>query len=210
MNHRTPTPFRQATWRNLLGITLGATYIATFYGCANSASSRITVLPLTSQSYRSISSDAMPKRAYLKQIASERNQTPEQAALVDETLSLDENPFSYKDDRAVQNGGVIYAAHCASCHGIDASGSGAAMPAGSPKMSFHNSHKKMYIQLTGHAPRNWAPAVSNGQTSSKTAPDGRPLAMPPFKDTLAREQIWLAVTYLEYVTLHPDEAPKTP
>lgn len=207
MLNRVPARSRNNVWWNVLGIALGAIYIATICGCVKSSSSRIAVTPLTSQSYGAIASAAAPKRAYLQRVGTDRGQSIDQAEAADETLSLADNPFSYKDTHAVQNGGVIYAAHCAACHGDDASGTGPSMPVGSKKMSFHNSHKKMYIQLTGHAPKNWTPAVYNGQTSSTTGADGRQLAMPAFKDTLAREQMWLAVTYLEYLTLHPDEAP---
>jgi mono/diheme cytochrome c family protein len=56
-------------------------------------------------------------------------------------------------------------------------------------MNFHRFGVRFAVTLHGGAPRKWFDRISNGVVG--------PPAMPAFKDTLAREQIWLTVTYLQ-------------
>ena len=85
-----------------------------------------------------------------------------------------------------------------SCHGADAKGSGPEMTQSTEEMNFHRFSTRFAVTLHGGAPSKWFRVIDEG-VASETGVDveGRPLVMKPFHDILAREQIWLVVTYLQ-------------
>lgn len=66
-----------------------------------------------------------------------------------------------------------------------------------PTKDFHAFGKRFAVTLHGGAPRAWFKKISEGYGETVNYPSGSGPAMPTFKDTLAREQIWLAITYLQ-------------
>lgn len=71
------------------------------------------------------------------------------------------------------------------------------MPADLPKMDFHSFGKRFAATLHRGAPRSWFKKINGGFTSKVVNADGSSNAMPAFGEVLAREQIWLAITYLQ-------------
>ena len=139
-----------------------------------------------------------PRDAFFAWKVSDRADAGKHAdAASDAELSETKNPFSRKDPGAVSRGAVIYQAHCLSCHGENADGRGPAMPRALAKMDFHTFGKRFAITLHGGAPKKWFRRISDGYTSDVRNPDGTANAMPALRDVLAREQIWLAITYLQ-------------
>jgi mono/diheme cytochrome c family protein len=51
----------------------------------------------------------------------------------------------------------------------------------------------------GRTPRKWFDRVHDGYTAETPRPDGSRTVMPPFRETLSNEQIWLSLTYLHGV-----------
>jgi len=152
------------------------------------------------QIYNSILRDrpSQPGEAYLAWKASQSGVSIDTARSTDRRLSTTRNPFrARRDPEAVSMGAVIYVAHCMVCHGSDARGRGPAMPTKIPKMDFHSPIKRLMVTLHNGAPRAWFKKVTEGYTSTVRNPDGTPNAMNAFGDVLSREQIWLAITYLQ-------------
>jgi len=126
----------------------------------------------------------------------------------DEALSATKNPFDARRDAdAVSRGALIYEANCMQCHGTDARGKGKLMPAEDPCRDFHAFDMRFAVTLHGGAPRSWFKKVSEGYTPEANQSAGRKRAMPAFNARLAREQIWLAITYLQ--SLDADAEPAT-
>ena len=67
-------------------------------------------------------------------------------------------------------------------------------------------HCTIPATLHGGAPKTWFQKINDGYTAQATNPDGTPIAMPPFRDVMAREQIWLTITYLQSLDI---DAPAT-
>lgn len=122
------------------------------------------------------------------------------ASLEKQDLALSEtkNPFdAYKDFAAVSHGAVIYKFHCARCHGDDGRGHGPSILPGHPANDFHSFGNRFASTLHRGAPRRWFKSISEGYGDMLNYPDGATKAMPAFGDKLAREQIWLVITYLQ-------------
>lgn len=116
----------------------------------------------------------------------------------DRSLGETKNPFdAYQDAAAVSRGAVIYKLHCARCHGVDARGRGPAALVDHPANDFHDFGNRFASTLHRGAPRRWFKSISEGYGDTLQYPDGPSRAMPAFGDKLAREQIWLVITYLQ-------------
>ncbi len=141
---------------------------------------------------------ASPRSAYFAWQAAATGRNAGELASADAQLSATSNPFSARRDvDAVGRGAVLYKIHCASCHGENVDGKGPAMKVDLPNMDFHSFSKRFAVTLHGGAPKAWFKKIDEGFTSEVKNPDGTPIAMPPFRDVLAREQIWLTITYLQ-------------
>ena len=170
--------------------------LALAWGCSYQPTRTWSGPALTSDTYAVARPSETPRLQYLAARSVQSGVALPQVVTADEALSDAINPYSYKDPGAVASGKVVFAAHCAQCHGAEADASGPPPFGGLKKMNFHDSHKRMFVQMNGRAPANWFSSLYNGMKSSENAD----AVMPPQKDKLAREQIWLAVTYLEHVS----------
>ncbi len=65
--------------------------------------------------------------------------------------------------------------------------------------------KRFAVTLHGGAPRAWFKKISEGFGAPVTYPTGPGTAMPAFKDVLAREQIWLVITYLQSLDAYAEK-----
>ena len=141
----------------------------------------------------------MPREVFLRAKSNATGKTFEQVEQEDLSLSTTKNPFNAKKDpEAVSRGAVIYKYNCMNCHGIDATGHGPEMPQSSEEMDFHRFSTRFAVTLHGGAPSKWFRIIDEGVTSEMGVDaEGKPLIMKPFHDNLAREQIWMVVTYLQ-------------
>ncbi len=143
--------------------------------------------------------DGTPREAFYRNRAEERTVTVEQARQTDADLSTTRNPFNARNDLdAVSRGAAIYKHQCARCHGFDAGGTGPDLPIYRPAMDFRRFGRRFGVTLHGGAPRKWFGVIADGVTvAAEDNKAGMPLEMPAYRDELAREQIWLVVTYLQ-------------
>lgn len=183
-------------FRRIVVLSVAAFGFALAWGCSYQPTRKWMGPALTAETYGVASSGETPRQQYLSAKSAQSGIPVQQVVAADEALSDAINPYSYKDSGAVESGKVIFAAHCAQCHGVEADGSGPPPFGGLKKMNFHNSHKRMFVQMNGRAPANWFSNSYNGMKSSESDD----AVMPPQKQKLAREQIWLAITYLEHVS----------
>lgn len=148
-----------------------------------------------------------PKTAWFEWRARERGVPLNKVRASDGSLSTTSNAFdARRDDDAVSRGALIFQANCARCHGLDVRGSGPDMLPEHPCKDFHAFGKRIAVTLHGGAPRSWFDKISNGHGPYVEYPTGRARAMPAFKDTLAREQIWLVITYLQSLDIYGQPA----
>jgi mono/diheme cytochrome c family protein len=156
---------------------------------------------ISEPAYAAIASVPVPKEAYIQWRAEADGRPTVDIARDDKALASAGNPFRPHDQAATRTGRVIYLAHCGSCHGEVADGRGIAMnDQHLPAMDFHQGGKRHAIFFRGGAtPRKWFDRVHDGYTSPTPKPDGTPNRMPPFRDALSNEQIWLSLTYLHGV-----------
>jgi mono/diheme cytochrome c family protein len=162
--------------------------------------------PLNPNQYAQLITTGQPADAYLRWKSQESNTPLPQVQAADAAMSVTADPFKRSDEAAVQMGRSMYVAHCATCHGVDADGHGQVAGLNVDRMSFHNPHKSMYITLFGHAPASWFTTIQHGAVAASTTQPSVKVTMPAFENVLAREQIWLLVTYLEQETVHPGRA----
>ena len=101
---------------------------------------------------------------------------------------------------------MIYRAYCQRCHGPEARGDGLDLVPGHAPRDMHAFPQRFAVTLHKGAPRTWFRKIDEGFGDDVTYPDGTSRAMPPFGDTLAREQIWLVITYLQSLdAYHPPD-----
>jgi mono/diheme cytochrome c family protein len=158
------------------------------------------IVPGQRQEYQeALRLDATSARdGYLHWRARQGGITFEDALRRDETLSRTANPFKANRDReAVGLGAVVYANHCQRCHGERADGKGPDVLPSHPCKDFHGFGKRFAVTLHGGAPKAWFRKISEGSGERVYYPDGLSTAMPAFGQELSREQIWLAITYLQ-------------
>jgi mono/diheme cytochrome c family protein len=174
-------------------------------GCAGPPLLSRAIVPRDQTAYASaLAADPVsPKRAFLKWRAEERSIAFEDAASRDSALSPTRNPFDANRDReAVSLGAVVYAAHCQRCHGENVDGRGPDVLPQAPCKDFHSFDKRFAVTLHRGAPKAWFAKIRDGHGPVAPYPEGPSSAMPPFRDKLSNEQIWLAITYLQSLDLY--------
>lgn len=181
----------------------GAAMLA-FLGCSGPQPLKVAIRPEDQQAYRKAIEKygPSPKKAFFAAKAAETGRSADAIAQADAELSTVRNPFNAnRDPSAVSRGAVIYQALCMRCHGENAEGGGAGAAAAGRTQDFHAFGKRFAVTLHGGAPRAWFQKISEGYGTSA---HGRP-AMPAFKNVLAREQIWLVITYLQSLDLYAEK-----
>lgn len=149
-----------------------------------------------------------PREAWYVWQAERRGESIEAVRAADMALSTTRNPFdARRDGAAVSRGAILFREQCARCHGMDVGGNGPEMLAEHPTKDFHAFDKRFAATLHGGAPRTWFQKISNGYGDEVEYPDGRGPAMPAFGQTLAREQIWLVITYLQSLDMYAQSPP---
>lgn len=177
------------------------------FGCSGPQPMDVAIRPSDKATYaRYLAADpSSPASAYFRWMAAESGKSVEEVRRDDASLSATHNPFdAHKDSQAVSRGAVIYASHCASCHGDNADGQGPAMPVTLKSMDFHRFSKRFAATIHRGSPRKWFRVITEGSDASTTTEDGTSVLMPAFEDQLAREQIWLTITYLQSLDIHAD------
>lgn len=151
-----------------------------------------------------------PAKAFLAIRASELGISPDQANARDLSLSETRNPFNARrDPDAVSRGAVVYRHHCADCHGLNTDGQGTRLPNPLAEADFHDFSHRFAITLHGGAPRTWFKKITRGYTANKPDADGEFPEMRAFGQILAREQMWLAITYLQSLDADLESEPAT-
>ncbi len=157
-----------------------------------------------------LTQDNDPAKAFLAMRADELGISLDQASARDLALSTTRNPFNARrDPAAVSRGAVVYRHHCADCHGLNADGRGTRLPNPLTQADFHDFSHRFAATLHGGAPRTWFKKITGGYTAEKPDPDGVYPEMPAFDRTLAREQVWLAITYLQSLDADLESEPET-
>lgn len=182
-------------------------------GCAGPPALQRAILPQHQHEYvNAMAFDrANPKNAFLNWKAHEMSVSLAEARERDVALGDTRNPFDANHDRlAVSRGAVVYAEHCARCHGADVDGKGDDVLPTNPCKNFHAFDKRFAVTLHRGAPRSWFKKIRDGHGAIAQYPTGPSTAMPAFGELLSNEQIWLAITYLQsldvYVPPPPAEA----
>ncbi len=191
------------------GCVATVTAAATVAGCAGPVALQEAMRRDDQRTYLTALADhrGSGREAFFAGKAKATNRSIEEVVAADERMSETRNPFdAYRDPSAVCRGAVIYYAHCMSCHGEDARGRGPAMPADLPKMDFHSFGKRLASTLHRGAPRSWFRKIHGGYTSKVTGSGGEEYTMPACLELLAKEQIWLAITYLQSLDIHAERA----
>ncbi len=196
----------QWSWARRVAVLLFVLYLGvTIWGCSGPQPLSVAIRPVDEQGYRQSLNQhpQSPRDAYFTWKLVTEGGSIETIARDDAQLSATKNPFdAHRDPVAVSRGAVVYKAHCLSCHGENVDGRGVAMLEPIPKMDFHTFGKRFASTLHRGAPKAWFRKISEGYTSKHINADGSQSKMPAMGETLAREQIWLAITYLQSLDMH--------
>jgi len=154
------------------------------------------------QAYGEMMSGAVstPRQAFFAQRAKEQDISIDEAERQDMELSDSKNPFKARHDPiAVSRGAVIYKNECMRCHGQNVDGRGEDLPVPLDSLNFHKTGLRWDITMRGGAAGKWFKTIENGTKVDVKDKTGKTITikMPAFKDRLAKEQAWLAVTYLQ-------------
>lgn len=141
-----------------------------------------------------------PRDAFYMWMSSLRKQTLAEASAADTEVSETDDPTNRENPIDVSRGAVIYKHHCLQCHGLNIDGRGPDMKIHIEAMDFTSGSKRFAISMGNKAPGSWYQKVAGGLVSKEKNPDGSAIAMPKFSDTMAREQIWLAIAYMRSIT----------
>lgn len=177
-------------------------------GCSGPQPLSMAIRPADEAAYmQSLKQNAnSPRQAFFALKSRESGKSIPEHEQLDAQLSSTGNPFTARTDHAaVSLGAVIYKTHCANCHGDKADGRGPAMPVALATLDFHSFSKRFAATIHGGAPKAWFQKINEGVTSDTLGPDAKPLAMPAFRDVLAREQIWLTITYLQSLDMNAEK-----
>ena len=90
---------------------------------------------------------------------------------------------------SVKNGQKLYNQYCATCHGLNGDGKGPAASALNPRPT--NFLDLKYMPMKSRL--DHYEAIANGRPGS---------TMPPFKNTLASQDMWHIVAYIEHLFNH--------
>lgn len=176
-------------------------------GCSGPQPLNVAIRPADEAAYTQALEQAAnsPRQAFFALKAHESGKANDELEQLDTQLSTTNNPFDARSDHAaVSKGAVIYKVHCARCHGENADGRGPAMPVALATLDFHSFSKRFAATIHGGAPKAWFLKINEGFNSETTGLDGKLLAMPAFRDVLAREQIWLTITYLQSLDMNAE------
>jgi len=153
---------------------------------------------------------ASPRQGFLAERAKSKGISFAEAERLDLALATNHNPFNArKDPSAVSRGAVLFQANCIQCHGPKADGAGTELAQPVPDLSFHNFGTRFGVTLHHGAPRKWFRTIDQGAEPLEVDWTDQPIVMKSFHDTLAREQIWLLVTYLQSVDADLPKGPET-
>lgn len=191
--------------RDGVRVVVAACVVVVAQGCAGPQPLTVAIDPVDHTAYtaalNAVKLDG--RRAFANWMAQERGVTPEQVLRDDAAISETRNPFdAHTDARAVSRGAVTYKFHCARCHGDDTRGHGPSALDDHPAGDFKTFGKRFAATLHRGAPRKWFRVIRDGSGDVVDYPDGRMTAMPPFREDLTREQIWLVITYLQSLDIH--------
>lgn len=179
-------------------------------GCSGPVALDRAIWPRHEREYanaRQAAPDSPREAWFVLQVGDEPGRISEVRA-ADAALSTTRNPFdARRDPEAVSRGALIYRENCARCHGLDARGNGPDMLPAHPTHDFHAFGKRFAVTLHGGAPRTWFRKINEGYGPVVAQPTGSSRAMPAFGDVLARERIWLAITYLQSLDIYAQPAP---
>lgn len=187
--------------RRLPWLVMASPICLLMHGCAGPQPLDVAIRPADQDAYveRLNNENYDGRLAWLKWRAELRDISFDDARVTDMAISETRNPFDSRSDAdAVSMGAVIFKFHCARCHGEDARGRGPALLPDMHAKDFHDVLPRIASTLYGGRPRKWFRIISNGTGDTVQYPDEPPgTAMPAFSDKLAREQIWLVITYLQ-------------
>jgi mono/diheme cytochrome c family protein len=188
-------------WHRAIFLLSAGAAVGLFGSCRGPAALDAAIRPADEAAYFALASHADPslREAFYQHQAESKGMTVEQARRADAAVSATRNPFhAGRDAAAVSRGAVIYRNQCARCHGFAAEGIGPDLPIYRPAMDFRRFGRRFSVTLHGGAPKKWFKVIADGVTvPAEDNESGMPLEMPAFGDVLAREQIWLVVTYLQ-------------
>lgn len=191
-------------------VTLSVIAVCQCLSCAGPQPLDVAIRPKDQDAYveRLNAENYQGGLAWLKWEAECRRTTVRQVRAEDEQISTTHNPFNARTNpAAVSFGAVIFKFHCARCHGEDAGGIGPALLPGMRAKDFHDPLPRFAATMYGGRPRKWFRVITNGTGEIVQYPDEPPgPAMPAFGEALTREQIWLAITYLQSLNVHRRDA----
>jgi mono/diheme cytochrome c family protein len=183
----------------------GTVLAAAAAGCSGPQPLAVAIRPADESGYGEAlrQNPQSPRHAFFEWKSRTSGKPVTELARLDELLTSTSNPFSARSDHdAASRGAVVYKEHCASCHGENADGRGPAMPLALPGMDFHAFDKRLAATIHGGAPKAWFQKINEGFTSETPGAEGKPVTMPAFGQTLAREQVWLTITYLQSLDMN--------
>jgi len=181
-----------------------------FGACSGPVPLSRAIWPLHDQEFRRLLAmyPVSPRQAWYAWNAQQHDITIGEAQRRDQALSTARNPFdANREPEAVSRGAVTYRAYCQRCHGQDARGDGSDLLPGHVPRDMHAFPQRFAVTLHKGAPRTWFRKINAGFGDVVNYPDGPSSAMPAFGDTLAREQIWLVITYLQSLDVYHQPAP---
>ncbi|MCA9252522.1 MAG: c-type cytochrome [Phycisphaerales bacterium] len=193
---------------NKMGVRCAIGLVALMIGlgsCAGPQPLKIAIDPQDETSYLRFANKTNldGKKAFSNWMAEERGLSPSEVLQLDAEISSTRNPYdAYRNPQAVSRGAVIYKVHCARCHGDDARGQGPSALPDYPANDFKTAGNRFAATLHRGAPRRWFRVIRDGAGDVVQYPDETTTAMPPFSEKLAREQIWLVITYLQSLDMH--------
>ena len=191
---------KRPTISTLLGLVLIPCAALLLWACAGPQPLSRAIRPTDKAEYDKLvpTPAASPRQAFLQARARERGISVAQAEQQDLALPTNHNPFSARHDpAAVSRGAVLFQANCTQCHGPNADGAGTNLKQPVPELSFHDFATRFVVTLHGGAPRKWFRTIDQGAEPLQVDWQDQPIVMNAYHDTLAREQIWLLVTYLQ-------------
>jgi mono/diheme cytochrome c family protein len=191
-------------------LTLAGTVVAANWACTGPVPLSRAIWPRHDREFRTMlaTHPESPATSWYTWRARDKGVTVARARQDDAELSTTRNPFSAKHEpESVSRGAVIYRAYCQRCHGQDGRADGDDLLPGHAPRDQHAFPQRFAATLHGGAPRSWFRKINEGFGDTVNYPDGPSSAMPAFGDKLAREQIWLVITYLQSLDAYHEDPP---
>jgi len=186
------------------GVLLSGTIFGFMVSCSGPQPLSRAIRPQDERAYTEMMSngDQTPAQAFLTKRAQELGVSFDEAKRLDLALSDSKNPFKARHDPiAVSRGAVIYQNECMGCHGKNVDGRGEGLPVPLESLNFHKTGLRWDITMRGGAAGKWFKTIEDGTSVEANDENGQPITitMPSFGERLAKEQVWLAVTYLQSI-----------